>query len=444
MQPRVLAEPTVTRLLQAIEASSLVLLCGAGLSRAAPSNLPSAVHVANICYDKYAPIQELPAALRGDIDKLAAFFFDGKQFEPVFIRTLVPWAELVGPPNIGHAAIADLLICRAALTAVSANFDPLIEFWATARKVDLRGALTGEEAIEFASKTSPLLKFHGCLLRERDHTIWTHQQLLSTPIKDRVQSCSDWMRLHLAGKDILVLGFWSDWGYLNDVLAAALNGKPASSVTVIDPSPTKDLETKAPKLWKALNELSHGFEHVKASADEALREVRAAYSRAWLRKLYALGAPLMQALGKGMPPQLLPDILECEELYDLRRDAEGVSYDRAAAQKEPPRHLAQCALAHLLLLASGAVRDGAWFKKAELVIRAVNGAGRPINDVRDEHNEPAVLSQPDIVLCAGAIDLGLPARVVPEGSGASILRPKRGGTAKWLTLEAARQELVLD
>jgi hypothetical protein len=160
--------PTLLRLLGSIEADHLVVLCGAGLSIPPPSNLMPAVRVAQACYDKWFPTEQLPAPLRDNIDALAGHFYNQHTFKPVFIRSLVPWDDLVGEPNIGHAAVADLLICRAAHAAMSANFDPLIEQWSEGRKVAMQGALTGAEAVEFAARTNPLLKFHGCLRRGRD------------------------------------------------------------------------------------------------------------------------------------------------------------------------------------------------------------------------------------------------------------------------------------
>jgi hypothetical protein len=41
--------------------------------------------------------------------------------------------------------------------------------------------------------TNPLLKFHGCFLREPEETLWTQAQLHEEPIRGRVQSCSAWM-----------------------------------------------------------------------------------------------------------------------------------------------------------------------------------------------------------------------------------------------------------
>jgi len=199
-----------TRLLGAIETNSLVFLCGAGLSIPTPSDLPSAIKVAQNCYDTWLPIEALDPALRDNVDLLAGHFYSRGDFERVFIK-LVPWNDLVSLPNKGHAAIADLLISRGAHAALSANFDTMIERWAEERKIAMRGALTGQEAVVFADNTNPLIKFHGCLQRDRERTLWTQNQLTEPVIQARVTSCSQWLQLNLPGKHIVVVGFWTDW-----------------------------------------------------------------------------------------------------------------------------------------------------------------------------------------------------------------------------------------
>lgn len=192
------------RLLTAIEGNSLVFLCGAGLSVPSPSFLPGAPALARICYDRWKNVEDLDPALSTDLDRLAGHFYDRGDFD-VFVQRVVPWNELLGSPNRGHATVADFLICRAALAALSANFDNLIEHWAQERKVDLRGALDGQQAEEFASRTSPILKFHGCLQHDRDRTLWTQAQLTEPVIQHRISTCSQWMQLNLPNKDILVV-----------------------------------------------------------------------------------------------------------------------------------------------------------------------------------------------------------------------------------------------
>ena len=434
-----LSTTLLTKLLSSIETDSLVFLCGAGLSIPLPSDLPTAARVAQICYDAWQHMEILDPALRDDVDLLAEHFYAKGDFARVFIQKLVPWNDLVGSPNRGHAAIADFLISRSAHAALSANFDPLIERWSEEHKIAMRGALTGQEAVEFNVITSPLIKFHGCLQRDRERTLWTQQQLTETLIQQRTASCSQWMNLHLPGKHLVVIGFWTDWGYLNDVLANSFATNNASSVTVVDPSPLTDLKAKAPNLWAKLNSLSHAFEHVQMSGADALEELRTAYSKAWARRFYALG----QAASGTPSPAATPDAMDCDDLYNFRRDAEGVPYNRAATLKAPAPSSAQAALAHRMLLDAGATMQGAWLKHGGQLIRVVNGAGEALATVRKRYNEPTTVPQSEIVVCAGAIELGVPASIIPHGRGASMMRPAPGGGARWLTLEDARTELGL-
>lgn len=434
-------DPIRTRLLGSIEANRLVLLCGAGLSMPAPSRLMSAVQVSRTCYDKYAPITALPPAMRDDIEQLAEHFYSNGEFESVFIGTLVPWNDLTGESNPGHAAVADFLISGAAVAALSANFDLLIEQWAHGRRVAMRGALDGHEAGAHGATQSPLVKFHGCLHIDREKTLWTTGQLVDPTITRRISTCSDWMKLVLPGKDLLVVGFWTDWGYLNSVLASALDSGGFNSVTVVDPASSAALQGKGPTLWAHLTAGTTHFQHIQASGSEALAELQVAFSRVWLKKFYALAKPSLEAEGKPYSP-VDPD-LPIDQLYDLRRDAEGTPYDRAAHAKEPPVHAASAAFMQSLLLQAHATRHGAWYEYNGKRVRVVQGAGQGLNTVRERYKEPPAAAQPDIIVCAGAHDLSVPGHLISSGAGASVVRPAPGGGTPWLTLEQARAEFHL-
>lgn len=311
----------------------------------------SAVNVSRSCYDKYQSIAALPPNLRDDVGLLSGHFLATNQFENVFIGSLVPWNDLVGEPNSGHAAVADFLISRAAIAALSGNFDPLIETWACGQKIAMRGALTAQEAVEF-SESAPLLKFHGCLVRMREHTFWTQGQLARDPVKKHIESCSDWMRVNLPGKDLLMIGFWTDWGYLNDVLASAMATKPFGSVTVVDPLSSSALKAKAPVLWTRLTGSGARFDHVQGSGGEALEELRVSFSETWAKRFYDLGKSLFQASGGTYSASTVQQHTEIgvEALYNLRRDVEGKPYSRAAQKREPPPETEQAAFFHLLLI----------------------------------------------------------------------------------------------
>jgi hypothetical protein len=434
-------DPTRTRLLGSIEANHLVLLCGAGLSVPAPSGLMSAVQVSRTCYDKYLPIMALPAAMRDNVEQLAEHFYNNGEFESLFLGTLVPWNDLVGQPNKGHAAVADFLICGAAEGALSANFDPLIEHWANNRKIAMLGALTGQEATIFGRDCGPLIKFHGCLNRDRNRTLWAKAQLAERAVADRIASCSHWMELTLPGKDLLVVGFWTDWGYLNDVIANALNVNPFGSVTVVDPKSAADLQATAPTLWARLTAGTAHFQHVPASGADALEELQTAFSKIWAKKFYALGKTMLEADGKHY--SAVDPVMTCEELYSFRQDAEGIPYNRAAKLKAPSAGAAAAAFFHLLLIEAKAARRGSWYEYGAKIVRVVQGAGEAISTVRERYKEPPATRQPDLVVCAGALDIPIPGHLIASGAGASVVRPSAGGGIPWLTLEQARGELTI-
>jgi hypothetical protein len=435
----ILDNATIVRLLGSIEANQLIFLCGAGLSMPAPSNLMSAVQVSRSCYDKYHAIQALPAPMRDDIDQLAGHFHASHQFQTVFINALVPWNALVGIPNEGHEAIADFLISKAVYAALSANFDPLIEEAAHAHKIAMVAALDGHEALQFTNESNPLMKFHGCLIRDRPNTLWTQAQLGEPPIQDRVRTCSEWMRLQLPGKDLIVIGFWTDWGYLNDVIADALDTGAFNSVTVIDPSDSADLRAKAPRLWNMLNAGSANFSHIRGSGGEALQELRTAFSWTWLRRFYALGRPLVEQAG--LPYAAIEPDTSGEDSYRCRCDAEGKPYNLAAQKKTPSADAGQAAFFHHLLISAGANRDGAWYLLGGRRIRVINGGGQGLTSVRENYKEAPAAIQPDMVVCAGALDVPIPGSVISTGSGFSVVRPAPGAGPDWFTLEQARAEL---
>ena len=247
---------TTARLLASMNAARLLVVCGAGLSMAAPSRLPSAKNVAERCFDKYR-VESDPdcdVALREDLEALAEHFVTLNTLQSVFIESLVPWSDFTRPSNSGHAAVADFLITRAAVAGISSNYDTLIERSAWEYGSDFQSSLDGDEAIACEARQGPLLKLHGCSYRDRRSTVWAPSQLDDRTIRERIEKSKTWMAASLRQKDLLIVGFWSDWEYLNSIIGIALEGLEPLSVTVIDPVPTVELQGKAPGLWQ----IAHG------------------------------------------------------------------------------------------------------------------------------------------------------------------------------------------
>ncbi len=430
------------RLLASMDAGRLVVLCGAGLSMAPPSSLPSARRVAEMCFDAYKvrvnPLMD--PALRLNLEALAEYFVGLNTLKVQFIENIVPWGEFERKPNPGHAAIADFLITKAVVASLSSNYDHLIERCAWDYGADFRGSLDGDEATAWAHAQAPLLKFHGCSHRDRASTVWAPSQLNDLIIACRIDRSKIWMAANLRQKDLLVVGFWSDWGYLNLVVGGALHGLDPLSVTVIDLSDAVDLEQKAPDLWALAHQPNVTFTHLQESGADALDELRRAFSENYLRQVLAAGRTAFEATtGAACDPAWLNvSCLDSESLYDWRRDTEGVPAGSPALTKRP-RNGEALGCFHLLLRRAGAIQQAQGYTLAGRRIRVINGAECILSSVATRFVEAPALSSADVFVAVGAIDLGLPGHVVRPGTPGSVMRPAAGGD--WFTFEQARVEL---
>jgi hypothetical protein len=428
------------RLLASIGAQRLAVVCGAGLSMGKPSSAPSAKEVAQIAFDKHvlSTGAALGAPLRDDLEKLADHFYDDHTLESVFIANLVPWERFVRPPNAGHVALADFLWTGAAAAVLSSNYDNMIERHAWTCGADLRPSLDGAGATARLPFHSPLLKFHGCQVCDASTTVWTKQQLASGVIAQRIESSRVWMAANLLHKDLLIIGFWSDWAYLNEILGNALGVVAPASVTVIDPSPIDQLEAKAPQLWALAHAPGVTFRHVQERAESAMEELHRAFSKAYLRRLLDSGkAAIENERGTPCDPAwLAPPELSAGDLYGLRRDAEGVPLTKPARLRDP---MAGDVLGmfHLLMVSAGATANAGGYHLGGQQIRVINGANQLLSTLRETFSdEPPAVSNADIVVGVGATDLPYPASIVRGASPGRLIGG--GARGKWVDLPTAR------
>lgn len=425
-----------------MHAGRLVIVCGAGLSMAPPSSLPAAWRVAEACFDQYRLTID-PAAdveMRHDLEALAQHFADQHTLESIFIESLVPWSDFVRPPNAGHAAVADFLVTKAAAASLSANYDTLIERCAIENGFDFQNSLDGDEATIRAHTQGPLLKFHGCAMRDRPATVWTASQLDEGKIAERIELSKVWMAANLRHKDLLVVGFWTDWEYLNKLLGNVLDGLSPLSVTVVDLANAADLEAKAPELWALAHAQGVTFTHVQESGAAALDELRKAFSTNYLKMVLDAGRTAFeQSAGVQCDPAWLEvDDFDTAALYGLRRDAEGVPAGKPATKARP----SQCDILgvfHLMLRRAGATQTPLGYDLGARSVRVLNGAGKALSQLKALFAEAPVLQSADVIVAAGAIDLPGPANVVRTGKVGNFVRPASG--ANWFDLERGRLEL---
>ena len=433
------------RLLLSVENGRLAALCGAGLSMSPPTRIPSATNLARVCSDGYASITttQLSDAIRLDLERLADHCLEMNRFTD-FLR-LVPWNAFSHAPNPGHLAIADFLCCGALALTATTNYDTHIEDAAfQLGERSFRSALDGTEAADQPNSHRPLLKLHGCHRRDLTNTLWARSQLQQNHvIRNRVHTSQDWLTGQLAGKDLLILGFWTDWRYLNEVLSDALTRSEPRTVVLVDPADADSLQDKAPTLWVWATSGQIDFTHVRLDAAQFLDHLRASFSRAFLARVLAGGAPLLTALFPTLPATEvpLPADLTSADLYSLRKDVCGCSAAVPARTHRPEDSMYMVGAFLIAIFAAGGRIDGPLLRLGDNGMRVVNCPNRLLSTVKAEFSrELGSLRDCNVAICVGAVDDCAPGDLVRGGQPPTVLR--EGWTGQWLTTESAREFLA--
>jgi hypothetical protein len=408
-------------LLGVIESRRLVLFLGAGLSMPKPSGLPPAAVLARVAARRHAARTEvrLPDALQEDIEAQARYFNTKGQLESYFLPHLIDWTGFDGEPNTGHSAVADLLLSHAAALSVTTNVDVLIERAAERLgEPSIAAALDGSEA-SIPQAHPPFLKVHGCFRRNRADTLWCREQIAREPWAGRIQRSAQWLAGNLFQKDVVFVGYWTDWTYLNDVLASVLTEPAPRSVTLVDPSPPEALAKKAEGLWTWAHRDGITFRHLPISGSDFLEQLRVRFSRVQIRRIAEVGAGAFASETGREVPEFPPATAgDPADLYDLRRDLAGIPRTAAVRRRDPGPADELLGKVIYELVDAGAVLDGSMMTLDRKRVRVVQGAGRMLYAVRDalDRDLPAVTT-PDLTICVGAADDG--------GAAAHILRPER-------------------
>jgi hypothetical protein len=435
-----MSEEIFNIVLAAIAARRLVLFTGAGLSMPAPSNLPLARALAVQCADKHEMLtdQLLGADVRDNIEAQARLFHERGQLQSYFLERLVDWRPFNGQPNAGHYAIADLLLCGAADLSVSANVDALVELAAEALgEVQFVSCILGSEAA-VPRHYQPLLKIHGCIRRGVASTLWCKEQLAEAEWVSRIDDSVTWLAGNLTQRDIVFIGYWTDWAYLNEVLNRVLSDKTPRSVTLVDPSPPEVLEAKAPDLWLWAHRNGIAFHHLQLSGSEFLEELRRRFSRILLKRIAAVGRTAF-ATSSGSICPAFPSLDSCstEDLYDLRRDWSGVRRDETTARNDSDSSDELLGKVFYDLVAVGGVLDGNAIMVAGKRVRIFQASGRMLYSVKTQlTGDVTSFNAPEVTVCVGAHDDGgVPADIVRADRGSTIIRP--GISGDWCTHETA-------
>ena len=433
----------VAAALDSLLADRLAVLAGAGLSMAPPSCLPSAGVIAAAAKQKYdATYGAARPPLATEVEAQAEFFFQRGELATVYFGKLIDRNAFAGEPNPGHAAIADLLLVEGIQTGVTTNVDCLIETAGQLLHGQIGVGIDGPGVAALGVDVAPLLKIHGCRQSDPANMVWAPGQLLVEPVASRIASSAAWLNVRLLNRDLLIIGYSTDWDYLNDVLEATLGAVNPSRVLVVDKLDAAAFQAKAPVLYALGGRAGVSFQQVRASGAEFLDALRLEFSKSYLRRVLHSGAAEFQDLTGAPPAAALtePMDLDNETLWQVRRDLEGCAPRDPAGQRIPPAE-ALLGLTLLQLRAVGAVADGPyWLLNGQRirVLRSVNKVLHRVEALFEREIAPSVA--PDIVIAVGAEAQTLPTSIVRAGTQPTIAR---GTRSRWLTRPEAVEVLGL-
>lgn len=315
----------VENALDALFSDRLALLCGAGLSMADPSSLPSAAALAWKAKKKYdatygADRDPLPES----IDDQAEFFFRRGELASVYLRTYIDHDAFAAEPNSGHFAAADLLLTGAITTAISTNVDTLIETAGNMLFGQIGVGVSRARLAALPAEVAPLVKIHGCW-SDPSGTVWAAGQVAGGSLRTRLEEAALYLANRLLDRDLVIVGYWTDWDYLNSVLETSLGAVNPSRVIVVDPCETASFSIKAPALFALGQRASQGFQHVRSSGDAFLNKLRVDFSRSFVRRVLHAGVASYTAHTGDNPDGawLEPTSTDAEMLWRIRRDLEG-------------------------------------------------------------------------------------------------------------------------
>lgn len=272
--------------------------------------------------------------------------------------------------------------------------------------------------------------------------VWARGQLTAVPVADRIARSTQCLHVHLLNRDLLIVGYWTDWDYLNEVLAATLGAVAPARVIVIDPADSAVFQDKAPTLFALGQRATTAFHHVRASGSDFLDSLRLSFAKSFVRQLLHAGRAEFESMA-GQPVQpawIEPPNLDNEMLWRVRRDLEGRISNEPAKDRAPPNE-PLLGLTLLQLRAGGAIPDGSYWLINGVRVRVFRAVNKALHRVEAEfEREVAPAVAPDLVIAVGAESQALAPNVARAGTKPTIAR---GTAGRWRTRPEAIQELGL-
>ena len=248
--------------------------------------------------------------------------------------------------------------------------------------------------------------------------------------------------MRLLDRDLLIVGYSTDWNYLNQVLESAIGTVSPTRVIVVDPCESEEFAEKAPMLYELGQRASDEFCHVRCSGHEFLNRLRVDFSRIFVRSALNAGrSAYCDVVGEAPEDHWFEPLSDDPEvLWQTRRDLEGCQPNQPSTMRNAPDE-PLLGLTVLQLRARGATPMGSFWRINNRTVRIVRAPNRLLHDVEaiySRESPPAIA--PDVVIAVGAEAVSLPRSVARVSQPDSIVR---GSSPMWLSREAAVEEFAL-
>lgn len=300
---------------------------------------------------------------------------------------------------------------------MTTNVDTLIETASMPLLGQIGVGIDGHAVAGLTPDQSPLLKIHGCRVIDPANTVWAPGQLDADPVCGRIECSAAWLGQQLLNRDLIIIGYSTDWDYLNAVLGTALGAVNPARVLVINPAESAKFAEKAPELVTVGNRATNGFSYLKASGADFLAELRLAFSKSFVRQVISGGRDeFADVYGEPpCPPLLEPPDIDNEQYWLMRRDLLGCLPSEPADRSFPPDE-PLLGLTVLQLRSAGAVADGSYWKIGGQTVRVIRTPNSILHRIEAAYrNEVAPAAAPDIVIAVGAESMALHANIARSG-----------------------------
>jgi hypothetical protein len=258
---RTIPTPAANLALQ-ISSGKVIMVSGAGVSKAAPTNLPLGAEIAHILKDKLSHT-DLQAVVKDIADDNLLSIADAAEMKSQAALRLIQKMILdsfefkTARPNYAHRCIA-LLMAERASSVMTTNWDTCIEREANVGYCDLI-ACRRQEELGGSGNSAVLLKLHGCATLEESirvsseqvREIWWAGHQISAAIE------RDW---------VVFLGIGSIAPYIKDTIKTIISlSKEHTQILVVDLSLSEE--------WDELMAGQNGSFFICDSAEKFLDDI---------------------------------------------------------------------------------------------------------------------------------------------------------------------------